>query len=158
MQPAPSITTQNPAFAKGQEFSSVAASQLAVRTAAAREGWNAKVAETNALRCIMICAQPGCNCRLRVKCTKNMVVLTRLNLEHKCLGRVAEGNRSSNGNHALLVSTIKSVMIVQSDTSAAAIRTQLKHSLGYEASDSAVYKAKNAILYEAFGDASTCVT
>ncbi|KAE8219781.1 hypothetical protein CF326_g8878, partial [Tilletia indica] len=100
----------------------------------------------------MKCSHASCGFYARVKSTKGDIILTKLKLEHNCVGLSQEGKKSSNGNHSLLVSTIKEVMIITPKTSAKEIAQQLKHLKGYQAEKDAIYKAKSAILNEAYGD------
>ncbi|KAE8224405.1 hypothetical protein CF319_g2699 [Tilletia indica] len=141
-------------LALGQQYDSVKAFQQAVRALAAQDGWNAKVGDPRYQSAL--CDHAVLLCRLRLLCPRQIN-------EGRCRSDETEaraqlrrpfsgGKKSSNDDHGLLVSIIKGVMVITPKTSAKEIAQQLKHLKGYQAEKDAVYKAKSAILSEAYGD------
>ncbi|KAE8246777.1 hypothetical protein A4X13_0g5632 [Tilletia indica] len=141
-------------LALGQQYDSVKAFQQAVRALAAQDGWNAKVGDPRYQSAL--CDHAVLLCRLRLLCPRQInegrcrsdETEARAQLRRRFSG----GKKSSNDDHGLLVSIIKGVMVITPKTSAKEIAQQLKHLKGYQAEKDAVYKAKSAILSEAYGD------
>ncbi|KAE8218185.1 hypothetical protein CF326_g9231, partial [Tilletia indica] len=143
-----------PQLALGQRFDNIPAFQGAVRKAAAEEGWNALVGRTETARhfTTMKCGQKNCTFHVRADTSEDIVKITRLNSEHNCLGLATENQRSSNGNHAHLIAATKEAMVVNPKTSGRDIARQLQHNHGHTGGSlSAIYKAKRAILNDAYG-------